>query len=291
MGFDTAYEAITEEVDDRRWAYGTGFTDPLAEVDTTLPAGVAGADLAEYCVLLGDDALVMSHRLQQWLTRAPELEEETALANIGLDLLGQAQLLLARAGIADGSGRSEDAFAFLRDAPQFRNTQFVEAPSADFAELVMRLLVFSTVRLAILDRLRTSVDPVLAALASKGVNEVSYHRDYAAGWVIRLGDGTPVSHDRVRRALDSVAPGVAELLRTTPLERRLAQDGVAVDPADVRAEIEDVLTTVLARATLPPLIVGVHSPAGGREGAHTAHLDDVLGELQSLAREHEGATW
>src|SRR5215813_5503450 len=121
MGFDTAYEAISEETDSgHRWAFGTGFSDPLAGVDTSVPAGVDGGNLAAYCLMLGDDALVMSHRLQQWLARAPELEEETALANIALDLLGQAMLLLSRAGAADGTDRSEDDYAYLRAEREFR---------------------------------------------------------------------------------------------------------------------------------------------------------------------------
>src|SRR5882757_3050719 len=156
-----AYQALAEEAEDHRWAFGTGFTDPLAGVDTTVPAGVDGASLAAYCLMLGDDALIYSHRLQQWVTRAPELEEETALANIALDLLGQARMLLARAGRADGSGRDEDELAFLRDEGEFRNVRLVERLDADFAQLVGRLLVFSSWRLAMFDRLRTSADPVL----------------------------------------------------------------------------------------------------------------------------------
>ena len=155
MGFDTAYESISEDSDTgHRWAFGTGFTDPLDGVDTTVPAGVDGADLAAYCLMLGDDALVMSHRLQQWLARAPELEEETALANIALDLLGQARLLLTRAGAADGSQRTEDDFAFGRGEREFRNVRLAEVADADFAGLVARLFAFSTWRLALFVRLR-----------------------------------------------------------------------------------------------------------------------------------------
>ena len=202
MGFDTAYEAISEDTDTgHRWAFGTGFTDPLAGVDTTVPAGVDGADLAAYCLMLGDDALIMSHRLQQWLARAPELEEDTALANIALDLLGQARLLLTRAGTADGSERTEDDYAFGRGEREFRNVRLAEVGDADFAGLIARLLVFSTWRLALLARLRSSADPVLAAVAAQGVKELTYHRDYAAQWVIRLGDGTDYSRERMRDGL------------------------------------------------------------------------------------------
>src|SRR6266851_10035997 len=151
---DNPYDLLGEEADDgHRWAFGTGFTDPLAGVDTAVPEGVDGADLGAYCLMLGDDALVMSHRLQQWLARAPELEEETALANIALDLLGQARLLLARAGRADGSGRDEDQLAFFREEGEFRNVRLVERLDADFAELTGRLLVFSAWRLALLRKL------------------------------------------------------------------------------------------------------------------------------------------
>ena len=140
MPFDTAYEAISEDTDtSHRWAFGTGFTDPLAGVDTVVPAGVDGADLAAYCLMLGDDALIMSHRLQQWLARAPELEEDTALANIALDLLGQARLLLTRAGAADGSDRTEDDYAFGRGEREFRNVRLAEVTDADFAGLMTAL--------------------------------------------------------------------------------------------------------------------------------------------------------
>ena len=193
MGFDNAYEALTEE-NDPRWAFGTGFADPLAGVDTAVPAGVGGDDLAAYCLMLGDDALVMSHRLQQWCTNAPMLEDELALANIALDLLGQARLLLTRAGAADGSGRTEDSLAYFRGPGEFRNVRLVELGNGDFAECVVRLLVFATWRLALLQRLTASADPVLAAISAKGVKEVTYHRDYAAQWAVRLGDGTTESH-------------------------------------------------------------------------------------------------
>ena len=157
-GLDNAYEALTEE-NDPRWAFGTGFADPLAGVDTTVPDGVDGDELAAYCLMLGDDALVLSHRLQQWCTNAPTLEDEVALANIALDLLGQARLLLTRAGAADGSGRGEDDFAYFRDEAEFRNVCFVERENGDFAECVTRLLLFATWRLALFERLAESADP------------------------------------------------------------------------------------------------------------------------------------
>jgi ring-1,2-phenylacetyl-CoA epoxidase subunit PaaC len=295
MGFDTAYEAITEETDTgHRWAFGTGFTDPLAGVDTTVPAGVDGSDLGAYCLMLGDDALIMSHRLQQWLARAPELEEDTALANIALDLLGQARLLLTRAGKADGSDRTEDDLAFGRAEREFRNVRLAEITDADFAGLIARLLVFSTWRLALLDRLRASADPVLAAVAAQGVKEITYHRDYAARWLIRLGDGTDYSRVRMTAALAAVAPFTAELFEPVAVEERLAAAGVAVTSAGVRSEFDAVLAQVLAEAGLDwpdkPALAGVSGQAG-RDGVHTEAMGYLLAELQSVARALPGATW
>jgi ring-1,2-phenylacetyl-CoA epoxidase subunit PaaC len=295
MPFDTAYQAIIEEADDgHRWAFGTGFADPLAGVDTAVPDGVDGPDLGAYCLMLGDDALVMSHRLQQWLARAPELEEETALANIALDLLGQARLLLARAGAADGTGRGEDDYAFGRLEREFRNVRLAEGADADFGGLIARLLVFSAWRLALLSRLRDSRDPVLAAVAAKGVSEVAYHRDYAAQWAVRLAGGTEYSRARIEAGLAAVAPLVAELFAVTEVERRMIAARVAADPAGLRAEFDAVIGAVLNEEGLSwpdarPL-AGVAGQAG-RGGIHTEAMGYLLAELQSIARSHPGATW
>ncbi len=295
MGFDTAYEAITEEADaGHRWAFGTGFADPLAGVDTTVPEGVDGTDLGAYCLMLGDDALIMSHRLQQWLARAPELEEETALANIALDLLGQARLLLTRAGAADGTGRGEDDYAFGRLEREFRNVRLAEVADADFGGLIARLLVFSTWRLALLAALRGSRDPVLAAVATRGVSEVAYHRDYAAQWTVRLAGGTDHSRGRIAAGLAAVAPLTAELFAVTDIERRLAAVRVAADPDGLRAEFDAVIGAVLAEEDLAwpdvPALTGVAGRAG-RAGIHTEAMGFLLAELQSTARAHPGATW
>lgn len=293
MSFDNAYEAITDG-GDTRWAFGTGFEDPLAGVDTTVASTVDGADLAAYCLMLGDDALIMSHRLQQWCTYAPELEDEVAVANIGLDLLGQARLLLTRAGRADGSGSGEDALAFTREETQFRNVRLAEVQDGDFACAMARLLVFSTWRLAVLARLTASLDPVLAAVAAKGVKELTYHRDYAARWVLRLGDGTALSHERMQAGLAAVWPLVDELFRPHEVELRLAAAGVGVDPSTVRAEFDAVLAQVIDAATLslpqsPPLsgVAGRY----GRHGVHTEVMGYLLAELQSVARAHPQGVW
>ncbi|HKS47462.1 MAG TPA: 1,2-phenylacetyl-CoA epoxidase subunit PaaC [Amycolatopsis sp.] len=289
MSFDNAYEALADAHDDSRWAFGTGFEDPLSGMDTSVPPGVDGPTLAQYCLMLGDDALIMSHRLQEWCTNAPELEDEVAIANIGLDLLGQARLLLARAGKADGTGRSEDDYAFLRPEHEFRNVRLAELERGDFGQLIAVLLVFSTWRLALFQRLAASVDPVLGAIAEKGVKELTYHRDYAARWAVRLGDGTARSRERMRAGLDGIWPYVEELFTPHEIEVR-----VGVDPASVRAEFDDVLAQVFAPATLtPPEVAPRVGVAGrtGRDGVHTEAMGYLLAELQSVARALPGATW
>jgi ring-1,2-phenylacetyl-CoA epoxidase subunit PaaC len=287
-----AYQSLAEESEDHRWAFGTGFTDPLEGIDTSVPGGVDAGALAAYCLMLADDALVYSHRLQQWMTRMPELEEETALANIALDLLGQARMLLARAGRAEGRGRDEDQLAFFREEGEFRNVRLVEALDADFAELTGRLLVFSAWRLALFGELAGSADPVLAAIAAKGAKELAYHRDYAAQWVIRLGDGTTLSHARMQAALNAMWPLVGELLRPDPVADALP--GVAVAPQGLRDEVDAVLDAVLAEAALDrpaDTPVALVDGRGGRDGVHTEAFGYLLAELQSLARAHPDATW
>ena len=295
---ESAYAALAAVHDDARWAFGTGFDDPLSGVDTALPSGVDGADLAAYCLMLGDDALVAAQRLMEWATRAPELEEEVALSNLGLDLLGQARLLLSRAAAADpaavpgGSDVPEDALAYFREQHEFRNVRLCELANGDFAHTVVRLLVFTAWRLAVFERLTTSADPVLAAVARRGVHELAYARDWSARWVVRLGDSTPVACERTEAALARVWPWLPELFRTTEVERRL--DGVAVDPGAVRADVTAVLDEVLAAATLAAPEVPAAAPVAGRtgrEGVHTEALSYLLAEMQSVARAHPGATW
>jgi ring-1,2-phenylacetyl-CoA epoxidase subunit PaaC len=302
MHEETVYDALDQaHGGEGQWAFGTGFDDPLAGVDTTVPDGIDPADLGAYCLMLGDDALVLAQRLTQWVTASPELEEEVAIANTALDLLGQARLLLARAGSVGVLGRSrrlatasipdEDALAYFRDVDEFRNTRLVEAPNGDFGSTMVRLLVASTVRLAVFARLRTSRDPVLAAIAAKGVPELTYHRDHAARWVLRLGDGTPESHRRTQVGVDAVWPLLADLFSPTDVELRLAGAGVAVDPAEVRTEVHDVLTQVLAQATLTVPGWPAEQPSRGRSGEHGPELTALLAEMQGLARQHPAATW
>jgi len=294
MDDENVYQALSEADTDARWAYGTGFDDPMAGVDTAVPEGVDPADLAAYCRMLGDDALILAQRLTEWVTRAPELEEEVALANIGLDLLGQARWLLGRAGQVEGAGRDEDALAFGREEHEFGNVRLAEAPNGDFAETIVRLLVFATWRLALFEELTRSRDPVLAAVAANGVKELTYHRDYAAQWAVRLGDGTEESARRMRAGLAAVEPYVGELFMPHDVERRLAGSGVAVDPSGLRATFDAVLTEILTEATLErPETGAVGGVSGrmGRGGVHTEAMGPLLAEMQSVARAHPGATW
>jgi ring-1,2-phenylacetyl-CoA epoxidase subunit PaaC len=299
---ETVYDALDHaHGGEGQWAFGTGFDEPLAGVDTTVPDGIDPADLGTYCLMLGDDALVLAQRLTEWMTNAPELEEEVAFGNIALDLLGQARLLLARAGSVGVLGRSrtlatdsipdEDALAYFRDPAEFRNTGLVEAAGGDFARTTVRLLAASAWRLALFARLRSSRDPVLAAIAAKGVPELTYHRDHAARWTLRLGDGTGESHRRAQAGVDAVWPLLADLFTGTDVETRLATAGVAVDPAQLREEVRDVLTLVLGRATLTMPSWPAEQPARGRAGEHGPELTALLADLQGLAREHPAATW
>ncbi|MFC4944102.1 1,2-phenylacetyl-CoA epoxidase subunit PaaC [Pseudonocardia sp. GCM10023141] len=294
---DNVYDSLTEEHGaDASWAYGqgafgTGIEHVQEEISAAVPDGVDATDLAQYCLMLGDDALICGHRLSEWVSNAPELEEEMALANTALDLIGQARVLLARAAHL-GAGSDEDELAYQRTDAQFRNVALAElGDDLDFARAIARLLVFSTWRLALLARLLDSRDPVIAAVAGKGVKELTYHRDHAVQWTLRLGDGTAESHEKMQAALIGIWPYVDELFRTSEIEQRLVAAGVAVDPAQLRDEVDAVLDQVLAAATLErPQIPGIAGP-GGRQGRHTEKLGHVLAEMQSLARQHPGATW
>ncbi|MDQ3402202.1 MAG: phenylacetate-CoA oxygenase subunit PaaC [Actinomycetota bacterium] len=296
---NNAYDGLTEESDERHWAFGTGFTEALSGVDRAIPSTVDTADLVAYCVMLGDDALIYSQRLAEWTSRAPELEEDVALANIALDLLGQARMLLSRAAEIEGAGRDEDALAFLRNETDYRNVRLVEldcgpGPGGDFASTIARLLVFSCWRLALLQRLMASADPVLAAVAAKGVKEVAYHRDHAAQWVLRLAGGTEFSRERMIAGFDRVWPLVDELFTTHPVEARLVEAGIAVDPAALRSEVDGVLDTVFRAAELDrPTLAPLASVAGraGRDGVHTQVMGFLLAEMQHIARSLPGAAW
>lgn len=297
---DNAYSGLVEADADARWAFGSGFDDPMAGVEFSVPPGVDGPLLAAYSLMLGDDALVMAQRLTQWCTRAPELEEEVALANIALDLLGQTRLLYARAAAAapellpqlpEGSPvPPEDRIAFFRDAADFRCVSLVQPPDADFAVAVVRLTAFAAWRLALLEVLESSIDPVLAAMAAKAVKEVRYHRDYAARWVLTLAGGTDESRRRTSEAVVSTWPYLPELGHRDEVSEALLAAGVAADPEQVWATTRAVLAQVLAAADLPEPALPQPGP-GGRAGRHTEWLPALVEEMQGLARAHPEGRW
>jgi ring-1,2-phenylacetyl-CoA epoxidase subunit PaaC len=241
-----------------------------------------------YALGLADDALVSAQRMGWWISRAPELEEDVALANIGLDQLGQARSLLAHAGRLEGDGRNEDDLAYWRDERAFRCVHLVERPQTDFGVAMARLLVFATYQAELYAALLASVDETLAGVAGKAVKEVAYHVDHATLWVVRLGDGTDESHDRMQRALEAEWPFVEELFE--PVDAALVDAGIAADPVSMRPAVLARLAAVLDEATLT---VPVVSPrlGGGRRGLHTEDLGYLLAEMQHLARSHPGATW
>jgi ring-1,2-phenylacetyl-CoA epoxidase subunit PaaC len=251
---------------------------------------IAADQLAAYALRLGDDALVLAQRLGEWLASAPQIEEDIALGNIALDLLGQARSLLTYAGEVEGDGRSEDDLAYLRDERAFSNVQLVETSNGDFAVTMARQLVFSTYQLLMYDALCSSSDETLAAIAAKAVKEVAYHRDHATQWVLRLGDGTEESHRRMQAGLETVWPFVDELFVMDELQTRLAGSGVAVDVAALRPTWDAQVDAVLAEATLERP-AATWTAKGGRSGSHTEALGRLLAEMQYLHRSHPGASW
>jgi ring-1,2-phenylacetyl-CoA epoxidase subunit PaaC len=247
-------------------------------------------ELATYALRLGDDALILAQRLSEWSASAPELEEDIALTNIGLDLLGQARLLLTRAGEVEGEGRTEDDLAFGRDERGFLNCLIVEQPNSDFAQTIVRELLFSTYQLGLYEALRASADDGLAAIAGKAVKEVAYHREHAVTWTLRLGDGTAESHERMQAALARLWPYVEEMFERDALVARLIDLGVAADPAKLRPEWDEFIAGILAEATLETPTADWR-PTGGRHGLHGEPLGHLLAEMQWLHRSHPGATW
>lgn len=248
------------------------------------------AGLVDYLLALGDDALVTAQRLGWWVSRAPELEEDLALANIGLDQLGQARMLLTHAGDVEGAGRTEDDLAYFRDERDFRNVALVERRMDDFGVAMARLLVLSAYQRELYAALRASSDPTLAAIAAKAVKEVTYHLDHAEHWVLRLGDGTDESHRRMQAALEAEWPFVAELFDGSFVAPELLASGIAVDPATLAAPALDRVRLTVEAATLrvPDVAPAV---VAGRRGRHTEELGYLLAEMQHLARSHPGARW
>ena len=243
-----------------------------------------------YVLRLADTHLVLAQRLGEWVGHAPALEEDLGLANVALDLLGQARLLLAHAGELEGRGRDEDALAYLREESEYLNLTLVEQPNGDYGRTIVRQFLFDAWHSALHEALAASSDVKLAAIAAKAAKESRYHLRYSSGWLVRLGDGTPESHARVAEALARLWPFTSELFDADDVDRSAAAAGIGPAP-DALADVWNAtVDRVLAEATLArpaPAGFGWH----GKQGRHSEHLGYLLAEMQSLHRAHPGATW
>ncbi len=253
-----------------------------------------GGATAEYVLRLGDDRLVLGHRLSEWCGHAPILEEDIALGNVALDLLGQAQGLLRLAGALEGRGRDEDALAYFRGAGEFRNVRLVELPRGDFAHTVVRQFLFDAFDVLLTERLAGSAHADLAGIMAKAHKEARYHVRHSGDWVVRLGDGTDESHARAQRALDALWPYAGALFEADAVDGAAVAAGVGADAAALREPWRAIVEDVVAEATLElpaSLTLSTARSGGGRDGDHTEHLAELLAEMQVVARAHPGASW
>jgi ring-1,2-phenylacetyl-CoA epoxidase subunit PaaC len=250
--------------------------------------GSGSTPLFDYVLSLADDALILGHRLSEWTGQAPLLEEELALGNIALDLIGTARRLYTYAGTVEGAGRDEDCLAYLRDAPEFRNLLLVEQPNGDFATTIVRQFLYSAFAAPFWDGMRLSPDETFAAIAGEAAAQSAYHLRHSGEWLVRLGDGTDESRRRAQAALDDLWMFAGEMFE--PPAAELVAAGIAADPAKLRAPWDETIERTLARATLarPP---SGYTQSGGRRGRHSEHLGFVLAEMQFLQRAYPGATW
>ena len=253
-------------------------------------ANVEAQALYRYVLRLGDLSLVLGQRLGEWVGHAPALEEDLGLANIALDLIGQARLLLTYAGEVEGRGRSEDDIAFLREHGEYLNAILAEQPNGDFGQTIVRQVLIDAFQLELYERMAASTDERLAAIAGKSVKEIRYHLRYSGGWLVRLGDGTEESHGRVQSALDTLWPYTVELFAADELDRMMADRGVAPRLSDVHAAWIRRIDEWLAEATLERPQDRPHSWHGKR-GQHSEHLGYILAEMQHLQRSYPGARW
>jgi ring-1,2-phenylacetyl-CoA epoxidase subunit PaaC len=253
------------------------------------PAAPSTATRLQYVLRLADTSLILGQRLSEWVGHAPALEEDLGLANISLDLIGQARLLLTYAGEIEGRGRSEDDLAFLRDAADFRNLTLVEQPNGDFGRTIVRQLLASAFQLELYGSVQSAADERLAQIAAKAVKETAYHLRYSASWVVRLGDGTADSHSRVQSALEELWPYTAELFNTDSIDAEMAACGTP-RAADLKASWLARIDAVLTEATLARPTDSVF-PWQGKGGIHTEHLGYLLAEMQFLQRAYPGSSW
>jgi ring-1,2-phenylacetyl-CoA epoxidase subunit PaaC len=238
----------------------------------------------------GDRALVLAQRLLEQITHAPEIEEDMALANLALDLIGQARALYSYAGEIDGSGRDDDDFAYWRDQQDFVNPLLVEQPNGDFAQLIVRQFLHDAFALPYWQAMTRSSDARLAALAGKSQKETAYHLRHSRAWVVRLGDGTAESHARAQAAVEALWRFTGELFEADEVEETLVPAGVAADPAELAGRWRATVEDALREATLE-IPAGATMQSGGRVGRHSEGFSYLLGEMQVVARAHPGATW
>jgi ring-1,2-phenylacetyl-CoA epoxidase subunit PaaC len=234
---------------------------------------------------------VLGHRLSEWCGHGPILEEDIALSNMALDLIGHATSLLALAGTVEGQGRDEDALAFFRDGTAYRNALLVEQPNGDFAVTMVRQFLFDAHSVLLWDQLSRASHPELAAIAAKSLKEDTYHLRHSSEWIVRLGDGTDESHARTQRALDTLWRYTAELFDHDAVNDAVAAQGITIDTAALRALWDGLVNDVLQRATLTRPGEQAPQRRGGRRGMHSEHLGHMLATMQSVARAHPGAAW
>jgi ring-1,2-phenylacetyl-CoA epoxidase subunit PaaC len=246
--------------------------------------------LCRYVLRLGDLGLVLGQRLAEWVGHGPALEEDLGLANISLDLIGQARLLLSYAGEIEGQGRGEDELAFLRSQSDYLNPTLAEQPNGDFGETIVRQVLIDAFQLELYERLARSSDERLAAIAAKAVKETRYHLRYSSSWLVRLGDGTEESHARVQRALERLWSYTVELFEEDALDREMADRGIAPRLSELRAAWSARIDEILAEATLTRPADRTHTWFGKR-GEHSEHLGYLLAEMQYLQRAYPGASW
>ncbi|MEE2865673.1 MAG: 1,2-phenylacetyl-CoA epoxidase subunit PaaC [Pseudomonadota bacterium] len=251
---------------------------------------VARDTLFEWLLRRGDTALVLGHRVSEWCGHSPVLEEDIALANVALDLIGQARMWLGLAGEIEGKGRGENELAYLRDAWDFRNFLLAEQPNGDFGQTLMRQFLIDAYQVPLLEALKSSKDERIAAIAAKAGKEVAYHLDRSADLVIRLGDGTEESHRRMQQALDALWSYTGEMFASDAIDTAMAEAGLAPDAASLKAEWKETVEAVLDEATLT-LPESDFAHMGGLTGRHSEHLGHLLADMQFLQRAYPGATW
>jgi len=251
---------------------------------------ISETPLVLYTLRRADDALILGHRLSEWCGHAPILEEDMALTNMALDLLGQARELYSYAGAVEGKGNDEDRLAYLRDVRQYRNLLLVEQLNGDFARTMVRQFFYSAFADLYWRAMMKSGDATLAAIAAKSEKETAYHLRHSSEWMVRLGDGTPESHARAQTAIDDLWAFTGEMFEVDSGERALIEAGIAVDPAALRPQWLKTISDIVAEATLT-LPKSDWMQQGGRSGRHSEHLGHLLSELQSMQRTFPGVTW